>query len=335
MCVNNALAALPTINTFTTSRAAIVSGQTAFLNWSVNNATTLAIDQGVGDVTAVTSFPVTPSTTTRYTLTATNASGSVSASVQVDFIALIQLSPTTYHTENAFFIIADPALVTFPDYNSVYSLANIDNYVAQLKNAFPDDYMMVVVAANQLMPTNVPNDITKRHLANGIGQNGITGVGVPNICRFHLGTSPTVITGAFAVFDHEIGHNWGVQIGMELGIGHWLKESTVHGQMADNFFDASFTTAQQINGDPVSGFSWTAIDNLLRNDTEIFADQDLYAMGLNPIFPDTYVLANPVLNPDNSVSYSGVAKYDHAWVLNKHGPRIPSYQSSEKQFRLG
>ncbi|MEP7156544.1 MAG: hypothetical protein ABI905_12270 [Betaproteobacteria bacterium] len=331
----NALAALPVISTFTASRDNIISGNNVVLNWTTSGATIVSMDQGIGDVTGVNTFSVSPSATTRYTLTASNASGNVTASVQVNLIALQPLSATTWHTENAFFLIADPAQVTFPDWNSIYSTANVDSYIAQLNNAFPDDYMMVVVAANQLMPAAVPSVITRRHLATGIGQDSITGTGIANICRFHLGTSPNVSTGAFAVFDHEIGHNWGVQIGMQLGIGHWLKEGTVHGQMADNYFDAQFTTAQQINGDPVNGFTWTAIDNLLRNDSEIFSDQDLYAMGLNAVFPDAYVLANPVLNPDHSVSYSSVAKYDHAWVLNKHGPRVPGYQASEKQFRVG
>lgn len=331
----NTFAVLPDISSFTTSRSAIVAGQTAFVNWSVSGATTLALDQGIGDVTGSNSFAVAPTATTRYTLTATNASGTISSTVQVDFIALTQLSATTYHTENAFFVIADPMQVTFPDWNSIYSTANVDSYIAQLKSAFPDDHMMVVVAANQLMPANVPSVITRRHLASGIGQNSITGVGVPNICRFHLGTSPSIFTGAFAVLDHEIGHNWGVQIGMELGIGHWLKEATAHGQMAENFSDPMFTAVKQINGDPANGFTWTTLDNLARNETETFSDQDLYAIGLNPVFPDTYVLTNPVLNPDNTVSYSATTKYDHAWVLNKHGPRIPDYRTSDKQFRLG
>ncbi|MEO8386344.1 MAG: dockerin type I domain-containing protein [Betaproteobacteria bacterium] len=331
----SASAALPSIASFSASRSAIVSGQTAFLAWSVSGADVVTIDNGIGDVTLNTSYGVTPASTTRYTLTASNTNGSVSATTQVDFIGLKQLSPTTYHTENVFFIIADPSLVDFPKWSSVYANANVDDYVAQLKAAFPNDYMMVVVAANQLTPATVPSVITQRHLANGIGQNSINGVAVPNICRYHLGTSSTLSTGAFAVLDHEIGHNWGVQIGAELGVGHWLKEGTVHGQMADNFFNTDFTTAQQIIGDPVNGFSWANLDNLARNETDVFTDQDLYAMGLNPTFPDAYVLSNPVLNPDYTVSYSAVAKYDHAWVVNRNGPRLPSYVNSEKQFRLG
>ncbi|MBI3716729.1 MAG: hypothetical protein HY255_12120 [Betaproteobacteria bacterium] len=248
---------------------------------------------------------------------------------------LVQLSPTTYHTEHAFFIIADPNLVTFPQWASVYSTANVNNYVTQLKAAFPDDYMMVVVTANQLTPNNVPSVITARSLASGIGQNSITGSGVPNICRYNLGGFG-VFTPTYSVLDHEVGHNWGVQIAnQQMGVGHWYSYATVNGQMADSYSDDGYATIKQIHGDPVAGFTWTSINNLTANETETFADQDLYAMGLHPIFPDTYKLSNPVYNPDNTVSHSGVVKYDHAAVLAINGPRVPNYTGSPKQFRFG
>ncbi|MES2933520.1 MAG: Ig-like domain-containing protein [Pseudomonadota bacterium] len=333
----SAWSAVPTINSFTSSRASV--GQYtithAFLNWSVSGATTISIDNGIGNVSNFVdpSVSVSPSTTTRYTLTATNASGSVSASVQLNYIALVLINPGLYKSEHALFIIPDSAQVTFPDWNSVYSSTNINGYVALLKSTFPADYMMVVVAANQL-GNKVPNVLTYRHLADGIGQGVVTGVGVPNICRYHLGTG-MVLDSAFAVLDHEIGHNWGVQAGIEVGSGHWFSNTNVGGQMADNFTDDGYATVKQIVGNSSSGFTWNGVDNLTRNDSEAFADQDLYAMGLQPVFPDTYVLQTPVYNADHSMSAAAVNKYDHAWMVNKNGARVPGYQSSDKQFRLG
>jgi hypothetical protein len=105
--------------------------------------------------------------------------------------------------------------------------------------------------------------------------------------------------------------------------------------MASSYSDDDYMTVKLIAGDPVSGFTWTAQDNLTKNDTDTFSDQDLYALGLHPTFPDTYLLNQPVYNPDHTVSYSSVAKYDHAWVVAKNGPRNPSYLVSEKQFRVG
>jgi hypothetical protein len=255
---------------------------------------------------------------------------------QAPTVPLVQLNPTTYMTEHAVFLIADPASVSFPDWFSVYSQANIDSYVAQLKSLFPDDYFMVAVLANNLTPNSVPTVVnTLRHNADGIGLGtGPPSTGVANICKYNLGGG-SVLLGAIAVFDHEIGHNWSAFVGSEVAAGHWYSNTTVNGQMSTSYSDDNFTTVKEISGDPVNGFTWTAINNLTRNETETFADQDLYLMGLNPTFPDTYVLAQPVYNADLTMSYTSVAKYDHAWIVGKHGPRVPNYQNSDKQFRIG
>jgi len=72
----------PTINSFTASPPSITSGDSSTLSWSVTDADTLSINQGIGTVTG-TSITVSPTTTTTYTLTATNAAGSVTQSVIV------------------------------------------------------------------------------------------------------------------------------------------------------------------------------------------------------------------------------------------------------------
>lgn len=130
---------------------------------------------------------------------------------------------------------------------------------------------MLVATANNLTPNTVPNVITQRHIADGLGDN-ISGVGVPNLCRYNIGGG-NVVDGAYGVFDHEIGHNWAARMGSEVANGHWYKNATVHGQLADNYFDDTFTTARQIVGDPGQGFTWVGVDNLTRQETETFADQ--------------------------------------------------------------
>ena len=72
----------PVIQSFGASPASISAGQTSTLSWSVSNATSLTLDQGLGPVTG-TSRQVNPAATTRYTLTAANAAGQVSASATV------------------------------------------------------------------------------------------------------------------------------------------------------------------------------------------------------------------------------------------------------------
>ena len=73
----------PVIRAFAASPGTILPGGTSTLAWSVTGATSLAIDNGVGDVTGTTSKVVSPTTTTTYTLTATSGAGSSTASVTV------------------------------------------------------------------------------------------------------------------------------------------------------------------------------------------------------------------------------------------------------------
>jgi PKD repeat protein len=72
----------PVISAFTATPTAINSGGSTTLNWSVSGADTLAITPGVGVVTG-NYVVVTPTVDTTYTLTATNADGSVTRSAAV------------------------------------------------------------------------------------------------------------------------------------------------------------------------------------------------------------------------------------------------------------
>jgi hypothetical protein len=72
------------INSFGASPPSIAAGESATLSWNVSGASTVSIDQGIGNVALSGSRVVMPGTTTVYTLTATNAAGvSVTATAQV------------------------------------------------------------------------------------------------------------------------------------------------------------------------------------------------------------------------------------------------------------
>ncbi|HXC16746.1 MAG TPA: glycoside hydrolase family 44 protein [Holophagaceae bacterium] len=79
--------AAPAISSFAATPPSIAPGASTTLTWSVSGATSLSIDQGVGAVTGKTSIAASPSTTTIYTLTATNAAGSATASATVAVVA--------------------------------------------------------------------------------------------------------------------------------------------------------------------------------------------------------------------------------------------------------
>lgn len=78
---------LPVINSFAANPATIEEGSSASLSWSVSNADTLSINQGIGNVNGPTgSTTVTPDESTTYQLTATNAAGSVTDTVTVTVV---------------------------------------------------------------------------------------------------------------------------------------------------------------------------------------------------------------------------------------------------------
>ncbi|MBA7571078.1 hypothetical protein ES708_12834 [subsurface metagenome] len=73
----------PVIAEFSANPTDINSGESATLSWSVTEATTVTIDQGIGDVPSSGTQSVSPPATTTYTLTAINSSGTVNESVEI------------------------------------------------------------------------------------------------------------------------------------------------------------------------------------------------------------------------------------------------------------
>ncbi len=251
-------------------------------------------------------------------------------------IALRQINENLYHTEHSLFIIPSAGQVDFnstASWDSLYATNNITSFSDTLRSNFPNDYFMIVITASNLQPDRVPNVLTYRQIASGIGEDSIIDPTASNICRYH--TSNYIGDGMYAVLDHEIGHNWGVFIGSEVAEGHWHSNSNLTGQMANIKSDDGFLTRKIISGNPNAGFTWASADNQIQQEDETYADQDLYLQGLAATFPDVHVLTSPVYNTNGSVSSSAVNTYDQSWLLARHGPRNPSYRNSEKRFRFG
>jgi peptidoglycan-associated lipoprotein len=77
----------PTIAQFTAEPSSIERGQSATLRWSVTDATSISIDQGVGTVQANGNRRVSPTDSTTYTLTATGPGGSTTSTATVNVTA--------------------------------------------------------------------------------------------------------------------------------------------------------------------------------------------------------------------------------------------------------
>ncbi len=82
----------PTINAFSATPASLTAAGQVTLNWDASNATSLSIDSGVGAVTG-TSKVISVSSSTAFTLTAINASGSSTKTLEVT-VASLPAPPT-------------------------------------------------------------------------------------------------------------------------------------------------------------------------------------------------------------------------------------------------
>jgi hypothetical protein len=80
--VNGTTTGLPVIASFTANPTSITAGQSSTLTWATQNATSVSISS-LGGVVLAGNQTVSPATTTTYTLTATNATGSVTAQATV------------------------------------------------------------------------------------------------------------------------------------------------------------------------------------------------------------------------------------------------------------
>ncbi len=85
----------PVIITFSVIPSEITVGEETTLKWIVEGATTVTIDHNIGKVTATGSVKLLPDKTIAYTLTATNAGGTVSKSVVINVVAAPLPPPDT------------------------------------------------------------------------------------------------------------------------------------------------------------------------------------------------------------------------------------------------
>ena len=85
----------PTISAFKATPTSVTVGQSSTLSWTVSGATTITIDNGVGDVSNLSSTVVSPQQTTTYKLTASNSGGSSTATAVVNVTATPDTQPPT------------------------------------------------------------------------------------------------------------------------------------------------------------------------------------------------------------------------------------------------
>lgn len=81
-------ATAPVVDRFSAIPGSITAGESSTLQWNVTGATSVSIDQDIGTVAASGTKGVTPTVTTKYTITATNSFGTTTRSVDVAIIII-------------------------------------------------------------------------------------------------------------------------------------------------------------------------------------------------------------------------------------------------------
>ncbi len=145
----------PVISSFASNPASGFGGQTCTLSWVVSGASSIAIDSGIGDVTSVSSKVVYPLSTTTYTLTASNAGGSHTASTTIAINDSIVIPPSTKvldqtTTQNLSNISQNGSVLTFSQSSS--TLQNLkfgDSVVLGVTNATPNGLLRKVTSVTQ------------------------------------------------------------------------------------------------------------------------------------------------------------------------------------------
>jgi hypothetical protein len=82
----------PVVNSFSSSPGHIAPGGSSTLSWDVLGATAVSIDPGIGNVSLNGTRVVFPNVTTTYTMTATNAAGTMKATAQITVSSLPSLA---------------------------------------------------------------------------------------------------------------------------------------------------------------------------------------------------------------------------------------------------
>jgi uncharacterized protein YkwD len=143
----------PVINSFTASPASVAAGSCATLNWSTAGATSVAVTPG-GAVSASGSAQACPSGTTTYTLTATNAAGSVTRTMSITVTAAPPTLPAP----------ADTAGCEQSLFNAVNALRANDGKAALTRNAYIDglcrQHAQYMANQNNLSHDNVDSRYT-------------------------------------------------------------------------------------------------------------------------------------------------------------------------------
>jgi hypothetical protein len=250
------------------------------------------------------------------------------------------LSATAY----AFFIVDDKHEVM-----SGYPVATVfcgtSNYQAyrKLYSVLPDDFDVALVTPG--LQIVHPGDLAENVPYNVGVSNAIQHIGMAirdNTAEFgsagRLKSTVYESFGDIQIFDHEIGHTWGAELGASLGLlgndpssHHWNALADMQGQMGSYYFNASGAVGHfAFNGDG----TWHLISN---SDNEPYSPLELYMMGFIPPdeVPPIHILQSPNLTDPNHITAASYRTITIQDIMNAEGgARLPSAADSQKNYNV-
>ncbi len=183
----------PVISSFSPARGIVTAGSSTALNWTVQDATSLSIDAGIGAVSG-TSTPVTVATlgATTYTLTATNGGGSVTATTSI-----LAVPPPIARslTAAATSVPVGGNTTLTPIFSQ--GAGSIDAGLGPVLSgpAYPTAAISAPTTFT-LTVTNAAGDIAQRSVSVGLQPIAVTGIsGPPFLSTGHTATYTAAVTG--------------------------------------------------------------------------------------------------------------------------------------------
>jgi len=211
----------PVISSFSPSRSIVTVSNPTDLNWTVQDATSLALNQNIGAVTGA-SAPVTPGTlgTTTYTLTATNTGGSVTATTNVYTVAP-PIASSLSATATTVPVGANTALI--PTFSQ--GTGAIDGGVGPVLSgpAYPTSALSSP-STFTLTVTNAAGDIAQKSVLINLQPVSVTGIVGPRFVSAGRSAAYTAtVTGAL-----DTAVTWSSAAGVIDATGHRAQHRTLH-----------------------------------------------------------------------------------------------------------
>ena len=220
---------MPVIESFNASPSSIAAGASSTLSWTVSGATSVSIDQGIGNVALTGSRAVAPSVNTVYTLTASSSSGTVTASTQIIITGSVTPpTPTGYPVINSFTAI--PSVISLGNSTTLsWNVSNatsisINHGVGAVGSTGSIIVSPLTTITYMLTASNGYGSVTSTALVQVSGEPPVPGGGLPVIDYF-TASPPIISPGGSALLRWQVSYATSVTI--DNGVGPVADHGTV------------------------------------------------------------------------------------------------------------